>query len=93
MSQTRESYDAVAEAYADKFEGELEDKHLDRALLDTFAELCRGAGPVYDLGCGPGTSRATWPGAAPSRAGWTCPRRWCGSPGRRAPGTTSSPAR
>ncbi|HWO19956.1 MAG TPA: methyltransferase domain-containing protein [Kofleriaceae bacterium] len=54
MSQTRESYDAVAETYADKFEGELEDKHLDRALLDTFAELCRGAGPVYDLGCGPG---------------------------------------
>lgn len=54
MSRTRESYDAVAETYADKFEGELEDKHLDRALLDGFAELCRGAGPVYDLGCGPG---------------------------------------
>jgi SAM-dependent methyltransferase len=55
MDRTRASYDAVAEAYADAFGGELEGKHLDRALLDGFAELCRaGGGPVYDLGCGPG---------------------------------------
>jgi len=55
VDRTRDSYDAVAEEYADAFGGELAGKHLDRALLDGFAELCRaGGGPVYDLGCGPG---------------------------------------
>src|SRR5258705_312305 len=52
--RTRASYDAVAGAYADALSGELADKPLDRALLDSFAELCAGGGPVYDLGCGPG---------------------------------------
>lgn len=48
------AYDAVAERYAETYAGELEHKPLDRALLAWFAELVRGAGPVADLGTGPG---------------------------------------
>ncbi len=47
-------YDAVARAYADRFLRELDDKPLDRALLGLFADMVRWAGPVADLGCGPG---------------------------------------
>ena len=50
----RESYDRVAQAYAQQFSGELEHKPLDRALLAAFAELVRGRGRVLDVGCGPG---------------------------------------
>lgn len=50
----RASYDRVAGEYARRIAGELADKPLDRALLDAFAERVRGAGPVADLGCGPG---------------------------------------
>lgn len=48
------AYDAVAEAYAEKFGDELAQKPFDRALLDVFAELVGGEGKVADLGCGPG---------------------------------------
>jgi SAM-dependent methyltransferase len=50
------AYDGVAVAYAERFRTALEGKPLDRALLAAFAELVRtaGAGPVADLGCGPG---------------------------------------
>lgn len=48
------SYDQVAEEYASHFTEELGHKPLDRALLNRFAEEVRGAGRVYDLGCGPG---------------------------------------
>jgi SAM-dependent methyltransferase len=52
----RAFYDAVAIDYAERFRAELATKPLDRALLAGFAELVRtaGAGPVADLGCGPG---------------------------------------
>lgn len=50
----RESYDRVAGEYARRIAGELAHKPLDRALLDAFAGRVRGAGPVVDLGCGPG---------------------------------------
>jgi SAM-dependent methyltransferase len=46
------SYDAVAARYEERFIDELEDKPLDRALLDAFSRSVRG--PVVDLGCGPG---------------------------------------
>ncbi|WP_420127010.1 class I SAM-dependent methyltransferase [Longimicrobium sp.] len=52
--QVRAFYDAVAPEYAEQFAGELADKPLDRALLERFAAEVRGAGPVYDLGCGSG---------------------------------------
>jgi predicted RNA methylase len=46
----------VAADYAERYKTGLEAKPLDRALLAGFAELVRadGAGPVADLGCGPG---------------------------------------
>lgn len=50
---TRRSYDAVAQDYAREITGELRGKPLDRAVLDAFAETVP-AGPVADLGCGPG---------------------------------------
>jgi SAM-dependent methyltransferase len=49
----RRGYDAVAEAYADHFAGELAHKPFDRMWLDRFAVLTAGT-PVCDLGCGPG---------------------------------------
>lgn len=48
------SYDRVAREYAEHLYGELQGKPLDRELLDRFAERLRNAGPVCDLGCGPG---------------------------------------
>jgi SAM-dependent methyltransferase len=52
--QVRAFYDAVATEYAEHFADELDHKPLDRELLQHFADEVRGAGPVYDLGCGPG---------------------------------------
>ena len=53
---TRVSYDAMAVAYADWIRPELAVKPLDRAVLAGFAEIVQtaGAGPVADIGCGPG---------------------------------------
>jgi SAM-dependent methyltransferase len=50
------AYDAVAAQYAELFSNVLEHKPVERALLTTFAELVQahGAGPVADIGCGPG---------------------------------------
>jgi SAM-dependent methyltransferase len=50
----RRSYDTLAEEYAQRIAGELKEKPLDRALLDAFAEMVHGQGPVADIGCGPG---------------------------------------
>lgn len=51
--QIQAGYDAVADAYADHFAGELAHKPFDRMWLDRFAALTAGM-PVCDLGCGPG---------------------------------------
>jgi hypothetical protein len=51
--ELRSSYDAVAEAYADKFFDELAQKPFDRRLLDAFADALPS--PIaLDVGCGPG---------------------------------------
>jgi SAM-dependent methyltransferase len=52
LSDTRRSYDATADAFADWIRGELATKPLDRAVLTAFAELVTG--PVADIGCGTG---------------------------------------
>jgi SAM-dependent methyltransferase len=44
----------MAPHYVEMFFHELDRKPFDRALLDGFAQELRGAGPVCDLGCGPG---------------------------------------
>ncbi len=48
------AYDAVAAAYAGRFDAELAAKPFDRALLERFAAVLDPAGVVVDLGCGPG---------------------------------------
>lgn len=50
----RGSYDSAAAAYAEHLLTELEQKPLDRHLLNRFAEGVAGGGVVADLGCGPG---------------------------------------
>ena len=50
----QDSYDRVAEPYADRLFDELSGKPLDRQLLDRLAEDVGGIGPICDLGCGPG---------------------------------------
>ncbi|WP_433401662.1 class I SAM-dependent methyltransferase [Streptomyces sp. CA-146814] len=54
---TRDSYDAIAPAYAEFSRGELAAKPLERGVLATFAELAAAGGgglPVADVGCGTG---------------------------------------
>lgn len=50
--RVRTSYDAVAEAYAERFGGELDEKPFDRWLLTRLA--AETTGPIADLGVGPG---------------------------------------
>jgi 2-polyprenyl-3-methyl-5-hydroxy-6-metoxy-1,4-benzoquinol methylase len=47
-------YDKTAKNYADKFIDELNTKHLDRILLQSFAAANAAKGKLIDLGCGPG---------------------------------------
>ncbi|MFC7326186.1 class I SAM-dependent methyltransferase [Marinactinospora rubrisoli] len=56
LRTARAFYDTIAADYADMARDDLETKPLDRAMLAAFAELTRStnAGPVADLGCGPG---------------------------------------
>lgn len=53
-SATEAGYDAVADSYWEHFHDELAGKPLDRALLGAVVETAAAAGPVADLGCGPG---------------------------------------
>jgi SAM-dependent methyltransferase len=50
----RESYDRLAAEYARRIFNELQQKPLDRRLLDRFAAEMAGRGEVCDMGCGPG---------------------------------------
>ncbi|MEU9237246.1 class I SAM-dependent DNA methyltransferase [Streptomyces subrutilus] len=56
LRKTADAYDAVAVLYADLVRDSLDGLPLDRAVLAAFAELARDAtaGPVAELGCGPG---------------------------------------
>ena len=56
LSATAQAYDALAVRYAEFVRDELAQVPLDRALLAAFAEFVRAAdaGPVAELGCGPG---------------------------------------
>jgi SAM-dependent methyltransferase len=56
LHTARTAYDAIAAADADRFTDTLDSRPIERGLLAAFAELVRRgpAGPVADLGCGPG---------------------------------------
>ncbi|HEX6501366.1 MAG TPA: methyltransferase domain-containing protein [Micromonosporaceae bacterium] len=56
LTNTRTSYDTVADSYADLMRDALADLPYLRAVLRLFAELVEaaGGGPVVDVGCGPG---------------------------------------
>jgi SAM-dependent methyltransferase len=56
LHETQAAYDAIATRYAELFRDVLETLPLERALLAAFAELVQAhnAGPVADIGCGPG---------------------------------------
>lgn len=56
LRETREAYDQVAVAYADRFRGQLSFKPWARTFLGVFAQLVHaaGGGPVVDVGCGTG---------------------------------------
>src|SRR5262249_25481591 len=48
------SYDLVANEYVRRIFEELQQKPVDRQLLDRFAASVRDVGPACDMGCGPG---------------------------------------
>jgi SAM-dependent methyltransferase len=48
------SYDLVADAYAEHFRNELDHKPFDRKMLDWLAEKVADRGVICDMGCGPG---------------------------------------
>lgn len=56
LCTTADAYDAVADRYAEFAREGLDAIPLDRAVLAAFGELTRAAdaGPVAELGCGPG---------------------------------------
>ncbi|MFJ2416365.1 class I SAM-dependent DNA methyltransferase [Streptomyces brevispora] len=56
LKATSDAYDAMAVVYADFVRDSLDALPLDRAVVAAFAELARenDAGPVAELGCGPG---------------------------------------
>ncbi|MER5434610.1 class I SAM-dependent methyltransferase [Streptomyces sp. NPDC002588] len=56
LNQTRLAYDTVATDYAKIVVSLFDDDRYGHAMMGVFAELTRGseAGPVADLGCGPG---------------------------------------
>jgi SAM-dependent methyltransferase len=56
LADTRTSYDTVAVSYADQLRDRLAGEPYLLASLALFADLVRtaGAGPVADVGCGPG---------------------------------------
>jgi SAM-dependent methyltransferase len=58
LQSTRDGYDVTAAMYAERFQGYLGDRPLDRAMLTGFAGLVERDGVIADIGCGTGvTSR------------------------------------
>jgi SAM-dependent methyltransferase len=71
VHDTGAAYDAVASLYAELFSNMLDTRPLERALLAAFAELVQAhnAGPVADIGCGPGHVTAHLHGLGPTTFG------------------------
>ncbi|MEV6757573.1 class I SAM-dependent methyltransferase [Streptomyces sp. NPDC051214] len=59
LATTADAYGSIAPLYDELARGALDAFPLDRAVLAAFAELASaGAGPVAELGCGPGWTTA-----------------------------------
>jgi len=84
LTDTRRSYDQVADRYAAELGAELEGKPLDRALLGAVAELA-GGGSVVDVGSGPGHVAAYLAGCGSEPFGLDLSPRMCAI-GNRATG-------
>jgi SAM-dependent methyltransferase len=57
MDRVRATYDAVATRYADAMVNELDERPIERGLLDEVVRASRGSGgrgTIADIGCGPG---------------------------------------
>jgi SAM-dependent methyltransferase len=56
ITDAGDSYDRVADRYAELVRSGLDDLPLERRLVDHFAHqvVAAGGGPVLDVGCGPG---------------------------------------
>jgi SAM-dependent methyltransferase len=54
QSGLQNSYDRVAEEYAEQFRDEMDKKPFDRKMLDWLAEKVNRLGVICDMGCGPG---------------------------------------
>jgi ubiquinone/menaquinone biosynthesis C-methylase UbiE len=54
QKELQDSYDRVAEDYAEEFRGEMEKKPFDRKMLDWLIEKVDESGVICDIGCGPG---------------------------------------
>jgi ubiquinone/menaquinone biosynthesis C-methylase UbiE len=54
QSGLQNSYDRVAEEYAEQFRDEMDRKPFDRKMLDWLAEKVNRLGVICDMGCGPG---------------------------------------
>ena len=52
--ELQQSYDRVAEDYAEQFRDEMDNKPFDRKMLDWLAEKVGSPGVICDMGCGPG---------------------------------------
>ena len=52
--ELKNSYDRVAEDYAEQFRGEMEKKPFDRKMLDWLIDKVGALGIICDMGCGPG---------------------------------------
>lgn len=79
------NYDRVAGRYADRLVDELAGKPFDRWLLARVAELA-GAGPVADVGCGPGHIAAHLAAAGPAVSGFDLAPEMVAQARRRFPG-------
>jgi len=54
QTELQNSYDRVAQKYAEQFRDEMSKKPFDRKMLDLLAEKINRRGVICDLGCGPG---------------------------------------
>lgn len=60
LAKTRDGYDRAAAHYVRRFQNHLDDRPVDRAMINAFAELVTKTGKprVLDVGCGTGVATA-----------------------------------